>query len=72
MTSDVDTSSHYVQCTVSPSPVTSDIALARKASLVHGISLASYEGFHVFQTIKHTPKGPPVGIYECFGGSKWT
>ena len=53
-------------------PVTSDIALARKARLVHGIPLASYEGFVVFKTIKHTPKSLPVGIYEGFGGSKWT
>ena len=53
-------------------PVTSDIALARKARLVHGIPLASYEGFVVFWTIKHTPKSPPVGIYDTFVGSKWT
>jgi hypothetical protein len=38
----------------------------------NSIPLASYEGFLLFQTIKHTPKGPPVGIYDSFGGSKWT
>jgi len=38
----------------------------------NSLALAIYEGFVVFKTIKHTPKGPPVGIYECFGGSKWT
>ena len=53
-------------------PVTSEIALARRAGLVHAIPLASYEGFVVFKTIKHTPKSPPVGIYDTFVGSKWT
>ena len=38
----------------------------------NSIPLAIYDGFVVFGTIKHTPKSPPVGIYEGFGGPKWT
>ena len=38
----------------------------------NGIPLAIYEGFVVFKTIQHTQKSDPVGIYEGFGGSKWT
>ena len=59
-------------CTVREDPVTRDFAPGRAARLIHGIPLASYEGFVVFKTIKHTQKSLPVGIYEGFGGSKWT
>ena len=64
--------SHCVLCTVREDPVTRDFAPGRAARLIHGIPLASYEGFVVFKTIKHTQKSLPVGIYEGFGGSKWT
>ena len=64
--------SHCVQCTVSASPVTSDFAPGRAARLIHGIPLASYEGFVVFKTIKHNQQSPPVGIYGTSVGSKWT
>ena len=64
--------SHCVLCTVREDPVTRDFAPGRAARLIHGIPLASYEGFVVFKTIKHTPKSLPVGIYDTFVGSKWT